>query len=297
MSELFSFTRYLQNNSGRWTMTKRVWLTADGALLKTLREEAGLEVITLARLHSLSSSQVKQLEEGGDSSFYSPSIKLATGRKLLMHFGADVQTLEEKVEINQTETPEPEITAPIDRKNIITQQNRNSLQFQIIGVLVVIIGIALSNGYLFSAEPVTKPINLTKQSEITKPIAENSEETKNIDVNSELTTKPAIKNTNLNVSECEWSNEAKSIAGYQPTKTGDYVHVVANTDGAICVRDATSKLQVLNLKNTQSQTVRGSPPFEIFSNNLHQFQLFYQGNLLRLPSNDVKNITLEEQKI
>ena len=277
-------------------MTKQVWLPINGALLKKLREDAGVEITTLARLHSLSTSQIKQLENGGDSSFYTPSIKLATGRKLLMHLGADVRPLEE-FEINQTETSEPEISAAIDRKNIITQQNRNSLQFQIIGVLVVIIGIALSNGYLFSAEPGTKPINLTKQSEITKPIAENSEETKNIDVNSELTTKPAIKNTNLNVSECEWSNEAKSIAGYQPTKTGDYVHVVANTDGAICVRDATSKLQVLNLKNTQSQTVRGSPPFEIFSNNLHQFQLFYQGNLLRLPSNDVKNITLKEQKI
>ena len=277
-------------------MTKQVWLPVNGALLKKLREDAGVEITTLARLHSLSTSQIKQLENGGDSSFYTPSIKLATGRKLLMHLGADVQPLEE-FEINQTETSEPEITAAIDRKNIITQQNRNSLQFQIIGVLVVIIGIALSNGYLFSAETETKPSNLTKQSEITKPIAENSEETKNIDVNSELTTKPAIKNTNLNVSECEWSNEAKSIAGYQPTKTGDYVHVVANTDGAICVRDATSKLQVLNLKNTQSQTVKGSPPFEIFSNNLHQFQLFYQGNLLRLPSNDVKNITLEEQKI
>ena len=277
-------------------MTKQVWLPVNGALLKKLREDAGVEITTLARLHSLSTSQIKQLENGGDSSFYTPSIKLATGRKLLMHLGADVQPLEE-FEINQTETSEPEITAAIDRKNIITQQNRNSLQFQIIGVLVVIIGIALSNGYLFSAEPGTKPSNLTKQSEITKPIAENREETKNIDVNSELTTKPAIKTTNLNLSGCEWSNEAKSIAGYQPTKPGDYVHVVANTDGAICVRDATSKLQVLNLKNTQSQTVKGSPPFEIFSNNLHQFQLFYQGNLLRLPSNDVKNITLKEQKI
>ena len=277
-------------------MTKQVWLPVNGALLKKLREDAGVEITTLARLHSLSTSQIKQLENGGDSSFYTPSIKLATGRKLLMHLGADVQPLEE-FEINQTETSEPEISAAIDRKNIITQQNRNSLQFQIIGVLVVIIGIALSNGYLFSAETETKPSNLTKQSEITKPIAENSEENKNIDVNSELTTKPAIKTTNLNLSGCEWSNEAKSIAGYQPTKTGDYVHVVANTDGAICVRDATSKLQVLNLKNTQSQTVKGSPPFEIFSNNLHQFQLFYQGNLLRLPSNDVKNITLEEQKI
>ena len=75
-------------------MTRQVWLPADGALLKKLREEAGVEVITLARLHSLSTSQVKQLEEGGDSSFYTQSIKLATGRKLLMHFGADEQPLE-----------------------------------------------------------------------------------------------------------------------------------------------------------------------------------------------------------
>ena len=278
-------------------MIKQVWLPVDGALLKKLREDAEVEITTLARQHSLSKNQVKQLEEGGDSSFYTPSIKLATGRKLLMHFGADVQPLEEEVEINQTQTSEPEITAAIDRKNIITQQNRNSLEFLILGVLVVIIGIALSNGYLFSAETETKPIILTKQSEITKPIAENTEEPKSIDVNSEVLKNPSIKTTNLNVSGCEWSNQAKSIAGYQPTKPGDYVHVVANSDGAICVKDATSKLQVLNLKNSQSQTVRGSPPFEIFSNNLHQFQLFYQGNLLKLPSNEVKNITLEEQKI
>jgi hypothetical protein len=278
-------------------MTKQVWLPEDGALLKKLREDAEVEITTLATQHSLSKTQVKQLEEGGDSSFYTPSIKLTTGRKLLMHFGADVQPLEEVVEINLTKTSEPETTSVIDRKNIVTQQNRNSLQFQIIGVLVVIIGIALSNGYLFSAETETKPSNLTKQSEITKPITENTEEPKSVDVNSELLKKPAIKTTNLNLSGCEWTNEAKLIAGYQPTKPGDYVHVVANSDGAICVKDATSKLQVLNLKNSQSQTVRGSPPFEIFSNNLHQFKLFYQGNLLRLPSNDVKNITLEEQKI
>jgi hypothetical protein len=214
-----------------------------------------------------------------------------------MHFGADVQPLEEEVEINQTQTSEPEITVAIDRKSIDTQQNRNSLRFQIIGILVVVIAIGLSKDYLFSAETETKPSNLTKQSEFTKPIAENTEEPKSIDVNSEVLKNPSIKTTNLNVSGCEWSNQAKSIAGYQPTKPGDYVHVVANSDGAICVKDATSKLQVLNLKNSQSQTVRGSPPFEIFSNNLHQFQLFYQGNLLKLPSNEVKNITLEEQKI
>lgn len=81
-------------------MQNQVWSSADGALLKKLREEAGVEVITLARQHSLSSSQVKQLEDGGDSSFYTQSIKLATGRKLLMHFGADVQPLEQTPELN-----------------------------------------------------------------------------------------------------------------------------------------------------------------------------------------------------
>ena len=76
-------------------MTKQVWLPADGALLKKLREEARVEITALARTHSLSTAQIKQLEDGGDISFYTPAIKLATGRKLLMHFGADIEPLEQ----------------------------------------------------------------------------------------------------------------------------------------------------------------------------------------------------------
>ena len=114
-------------------MHNQVWSSADGALLKKLREEAGVEVITLARLHSLSTSQVKQLEDGGGSGFYTQSIKLATGRKLLMHFGADVQPLEQKPEskpVQEEEILEQKINSiptptqtPI--ANIALQKNRS----------------------------------------------------------------------------------------------------------------------------------------------------------------------------
>jgi hypothetical protein len=106
----------------------------------------------------------------------------------------------------------------------------------------------------------------------------------------------SLKPVNESPIECKWAAASTSISGYQPTKSGDYVHAVANTDGVICVRDANGNLQVLQLKNAQSQTVRGRPPFETFSHNLSHFKIYYQGNLLKLPSNDIKNITLKEQK-
>jgi len=87
------------------------------------------------------------------------------------------------------------------------------------------------------------------------------------------------------------------VFGNQPTKSGDYVHVIANSDSSICVKDATGKVQVLHLKNSQSLTIRGRQPFELFSSNLNEIKLFYQGNLLRLPNSNIKNITLKEQQI
>ena len=68
-------------------MSSQIWQPKDGVLLKRLRKEAEIEITSLAHLHCFSKTKVNQLEEGGDSSFYSPEIKLASGRKLLMYFG------------------------------------------------------------------------------------------------------------------------------------------------------------------------------------------------------------------
>ena len=286
-------------------MTKQVWLPGDGALLKKLREESGVDITTLARIHSLSVAQVKQLEDGGDSSFYTSSIKLATGRKLLMHFGADIEPLKQASEQIQVledgivlEVPEPKTNTPEITPTDL-EKTKRYLRFLLPGFAFIWLGFAFSNVY-FSQLQIRPKSESRSDDAIAQPtlkptIASVPIESKLIAANAAAVPDAPIKAVTESPDECKWTDASISIAAYQPTKSGDYVHAVANADSAICVRDATGKSQVLHLKNTQSQTVRGRPPFEIFSHNLSQFKLFYQGNLLKLPSNDIKNITLQEK--
>ena len=55
----------------------------DAAYLKSLRQNAGLELAELAALANLSSGQIRQLEEGGDSLFYSQQIKAQALRRVI----------------------------------------------------------------------------------------------------------------------------------------------------------------------------------------------------------------------
>ena len=88
-----------------------VWGPENEALLKSLRLRAGMDLATLARRNIVSSTQVRQLEDGGNSSFYNPSIKYALGKKLLKYLGHDL-----KVEVAPTvealiETDIPQLAA------------------------------------------------------------------------------------------------------------------------------------------------------------------------------------------
>jgi transcriptional regulator with XRE-family HTH domain len=55
----------------------------DAETLKNLRETAGLDVAQLAAMANLSPGQVRQLEGGGDSNFYSAQIKAQSMRRVL----------------------------------------------------------------------------------------------------------------------------------------------------------------------------------------------------------------------
>lgn len=68
-------------------MTQPTWTDAHAATLKALREAMGLDLFQVAKRHSLSVNQVRQLEEGGESAFYTPHIKWTVGRKLTLALG------------------------------------------------------------------------------------------------------------------------------------------------------------------------------------------------------------------
>jgi len=288
-------------------MTQQVWLPSHGELLKKLREDAGVEITTLARTHSLSTTHIKQLEEGGDSCFYTPVIKLAVGRKLLAHFGVDLAELKptteavapQEHEVSDAITKATVKESKIDNQKSAVDEKKLFLNFRILlpSAALIFLGFAFINVYLTKKETAS-PITLNPVSPITTPpipatVIQAPPSVETVPV--AIPTGP-VQATHDNASGCQWTKESTGLVGHQPSKIGDYVHFVAKADGTICAKDSTGKLQVLQLKNAQSLTVRGRPPFEIFSQNLHQFQIFYQGNLLKLPNESVRNISLKEQK-
>jgi len=60
------------------------WSEADARRLKMLRLEAGYDLVQFSRLSSVSVAQITQLEESGDSLFYSSRIKYAVGKRLTL---------------------------------------------------------------------------------------------------------------------------------------------------------------------------------------------------------------------
>jgi transcriptional regulator with XRE-family HTH domain len=60
------------------------WSEADARRLKMLRQEAGYDLVQFSKLSSVSVAQITQLEESGDSLFYSARIKYAVGKRLTL---------------------------------------------------------------------------------------------------------------------------------------------------------------------------------------------------------------------
>lgn len=60
------------------------WNADDAKRLHQLREEAGWGLSDLARRACLSVAQVTQLEQGGDSHFYTAAIKQLAGRRAFL---------------------------------------------------------------------------------------------------------------------------------------------------------------------------------------------------------------------
>jgi hypothetical protein len=59
------------------------WTADEASLLQQLRQAAGLDTSRFAMESAISQAQLLQLENGGDTLFYSPAIKAHLGRTLI----------------------------------------------------------------------------------------------------------------------------------------------------------------------------------------------------------------------
>lgn len=64
-------------------MNTVVWSDCEAARLRQARETARMDIATLSKLACLSMAQLRQLEEGGESCFYTSTIKHQAGQRAL----------------------------------------------------------------------------------------------------------------------------------------------------------------------------------------------------------------------
>jgi hypothetical protein len=94
-------------------ITQPTWLPEDGQLLQSLREKAGTDALVFARINTISTAQLKELETGVGNSFYNAQIKRSTGFKLLRSLG-HIEAVQEPALADAAESNDPVFPPPID---------------------------------------------------------------------------------------------------------------------------------------------------------------------------------------
>jgi hypothetical protein len=313
-------------------MNNPTWRSEDGQLLRSLREEAGIEELVFARHNTVSLAQLKELELGGHSSFYTLAIKRSTGAKLLKKLGHDLVTPElvtvpqESTEPSLNESPSAIATvmapAPISHPKAPSDSHRRGLiqqaLFWTLGVLGLVALTAFKPWGLWDGPatdrrsdpqatlaPSPKVLSApqTAQSAPVQrefmPSAAPTEETAFTPASAELS-RPVVKVSFPTVtSSCDWqhSDKSKTHTPNQPLKPGNYVYLEAQADTELCVLDSQNQKTMLHLKAGMVTSVYGAAPFLLHSQDWQNLKLFFQGRRVMDAQTDVQHLLLDSQPL
>lgn len=292
-----------------------LWGPEKQALLKSLRLSAGIDLATLARHNIVSTTQVRQLEDGGDSSFYSPEIKFSLGKKLLKYLGHDLTpevALEPPLSISP-DRAQAETASSGHAAETLISQSEESLPSHpakkppsIIFPLFITGAVALVALWLWMgsedhlANEVVKPsstelkassqVDLIADATVEKPAPFPNAENKTDSLPTKSTQKDASKPDHL--SACRWSKEEEEIQPESPRKGGDYVHVVAQQAITVCIMDGQERAAILNLQDGEGRSIYGPPPFRVYSSDFQGLKVYFQGQQIKLAKQDTQQIKL-----
>jgi hypothetical protein len=313
-------------------MNNPSWRAEDGQLLRSLREEAGIDALVFARNNTVSLAQLKELELGGNNSFYNPAIKRTTGVKLLKKLGHELVMPDPvHMRIEPTETHEKEQTFAMatgmaqalvhQPKAPSSDRSRRLIQQAFWGSLGLLGLVALtamkpwgigdaSATHLHAAVSVTQdPLPMVPSKPETKPSAPinqaqapSSPPAKAIGLTPTSGEPPlaAIKvSAPTPASACDWQHRdhSKSHTPSQPLKPGNYVHLEAQADTELCVLDSQNQKTLLQLKAGMTKSVYGSAPFLVHSQELHTLKLFFQGRRVHEALDDMQYLLLNSQPL
>ena len=329
------------------------WSQEHGALLKKLRENARLDVSSLAHRNTVSKSQVIQLEDGGDSSFYNPDIKYSTGKKLLKFLGHDLieSTAAQPTLIEPAKAFLPEPIEPLDAVVILPKAEPlasapieptpapsaapaapaapqhsfessptvapSAVFSKNMAWGLLLVGMAFIAFFGLTELDKSQPTAPSAKSAVAgstptsevKPTAEEAKlpiqepnnqsapapaDTASNAANSASAQKAQEVATAMseNAKKCLWKDAETELVPATPKKAPEYVYMVATKDMFVCVMDGNNRVAAVNLKNGERRSIYGPAPFKVQSASLPELQVFFQGTLIAIPTEEVKQIKL-----
>jgi len=266
----------------------------DGARLKQLREAAGWDAKVLAIRVSLSKEQVEQIENGGNGLFYNVSIKRACARKLALALGADPHSVITPLAtdlplppimpaaegVSNWQTPEFEVMRP-DRLN-----GPLTAMWVCAGLAltVMVLGVTLGRW----GDGAAPPWNQWRAGwegwqqrawgliSATAPAPQAQSQ-------------PPAAPTAVLPPEPQGSPEP-------PHQALTLANTPVNDPGLahLCLRDHGGQVWSVNFKAGQERSFQGAPPWTVQSPSLAQFNVFFQGWKLRLPTDTTQSVQIVE---
>jgi len=95
-----------------------------------------------------------------------------------------------------------------------------------------------------------------------------------------------------NAKKCLWKDAETELVPAAPKKAPEYVYMVATKDMFVCVMDGNNRVAAVNLKNGERRSIYGPAPFKVQSASLPELQVFFQGTLIAIPTEEIKQIKL-----
>ena len=277
-------------------MSKRSWLPEHADQLKRLRLAAGVEITTLAKKHSISSAQVRQLEENGDSTFYSPEIKYTVGRKLIRSLGEEITELDFDGQFGSAalEDAPPLISANVQQfsfhpssHQIFSRPKQRWVPWLLIPITIGMAWYAMSG----ISSPEQKPAveTMAQDSKAQSPKTQQAEP--RIQQAATFAAQPNDPQK-ASTSECDWSSESIDLTPVAGSRPGHYIYVVAAQSAVVCWKDSAQAQRKITLKPSENITLEGRPPFHLHSTDLSGIKIYYLGNLIRTPTAGVQYVLL-----
>lgn len=274
-------------------MSTQYWGVNNGLLLKQKRIDSGLNIIVIAQKTLVSVEQIRQLEDGGDTSFYNSSIKLSIGKKLLAFFNCILieEPLIELAPSVNSHKEENNIKIAIENNSKNPLFTNNTLSSKTRLLLLSPIFLAL----VYFAKDQIENFNLDSDSHLETNHTANINKVDYESSTSSSSKEPpfiAQKLSDAIVEDCNWKPEQFTLSVNSDRKPGNYVHVVSNSSVTLCIKSKSNQISKLSLAANEERSVFGTAPFILYSSNLSAVKIYFQGQLIRLPSNDLQQIKL-----